>query len=103
MSAIYQIMYRYWSSQVHVIDIRSGGILAASDGKAAFVQLRDPSHAQRETSFALSFGLSATTLAIAHFAPSKKRALSQWYRKEIQPGYRKVGGRPPLLTVVHQL
>jgi hypothetical protein len=93
---IYEILYRYWSEEVHSTGVRSGRILPANDGTAALVQLRDPTPVQQVTSFAVTFSLAAIQVMVDHFVPEKKAELRAWYIRELRDRHMKLHGEQVL-------
>ncbi len=85
-SALYNILYRQWSTAAHGMDIIQGKIAARGD-KAAVLQLRLPTEAQALSFFAVTIGLELIQTVIRGLVPERMMEYQKWYSYEIRSTY----------------
>ena len=77
--AIYEIVYRKWSSVSHANDLSR---VVTGEGR-----LRDPAQLREVMPYAPSFLFSATQLMIRKFRPGEFGSLQRWYLREVQADF----------------
>lgn len=83
-SAIYDFLYRRWSSVSHAHDF-SPFILRTGDGEGVIRPIRDPAELKNVANFSATFMLTATRKLIGKFRPGED--LRRWYEDEVRPLY----------------
>jgi hypothetical protein len=76
--AMYEILYREWSSVHHAHDM-ARFVTTTAEGAQAVRPLRDATLMQEITSFAINFIVNATMLVLQEFRPGEERAFAEWY------------------------
>lgn len=98
MSALYEVLYRYWSGPVHGVDIIQGKISALKDNSTGIVQIRYPKDAQSVTAYAVTLSLKVFSAFIKHRIPHKSKEYQEWYKTQ-REFYIKVTRNEQLLKV----
>lgn len=78
-NAIYEVMYRKYSANVHAIDIFKGKLLVNNSGTADIIQIRNPKDAQSVVIDTINYLLIAYYAYIKNRIPEKSKEFSDWY------------------------
>jgi len=83
-SALYDLMYRYWSRVAHAMDFGSF-IAKTRQGEGGIRAIRDPQELKNVASYTATIMLAATRALIAHFRPGEN--IRSWYERGVRERY----------------
>jgi hypothetical protein len=78
-NAIYEVMYRNLSNNVHATDIYKGKLLPNKQGTVDIIQIRNPKDAQSVTTDTINFLLMAYISFYEKRIPEKRPEFLEWY------------------------
>lgn len=95
---IYNILYRFFSKNVHGQDIIDGRISEGEPGYTEFMQIKDPTNAQFVCQLTVSLSIDLFRTMVHFYIPEKKVIFEKWYTKEIRDFLLKIISKK-LLTI----
>lgn len=96
LSALYEVLYRPWSGQVHGTEVIQGKY-NSTDKNVEIYQIRFPKDVQSVTGFALTLSILTFSLYINNRIPSRKNDFTDWY-KTIREFHLKINSNKQLFT-----
>lgn len=98
MNAMYNILYRSYSRNVHGMDIIDTKISKGQPGYMEILQIRAPHEVQPTCLLTISLSLDLYTTIIKHYIPGKIKDYGHWYKTEIRDFFLKISGEKLLIV-----
>ncbi len=87
---IYNLLYRFFSKNVHGQDVIDGRISSGKPGFTEFMQIKDPTNAQFICQLTVSLSIDLFKTVILFYAPDKLANFENWYIVEIRDFLNKI-------------